>query len=224
MVRLTDQDQQTYDSIFRHPVSGNIEWHAILQLFKHLGEVTDEPNGKTKIVVNGHTLTLHTHGKDLELVAIQDVKHFLKASETLASVSHEKGDYLLVLDHSDAKVFSSAAENTAPTHIEPYDPHGWEKHVHDTHVTARRYTTALHHEFYENIALALRPAERILVFCAGKGSSQEFDHMLQDLNGEQFGVASRVVGVIDLDLSHMTEGQLLARARIAFEKHEPVLT
>ena len=223
MVRLTDQDQQTYDSIFRHPVSGNIEWHAILQLFKHLGEVTDEPNGKTKIVINGHTLTLHTHGKDLELVAIQDVKHFLKASETLASVSHEQGDYVLMLDHSDAKVFSSAAENSTPTHIEPYDPHGMDKHVHDTHEYARRYTTALHHEFYERIALALRPAEKILVFCAGNGSSQEFDHMLEDLNGEQFGVASRIVGVINLDLSHMTEGQVLARAREAFSKQEPVL-
>lgn len=224
MVRLTDQDQQTYDSIFRHPVSGNIEWHAVLQLFKHLGEVSEESNGKTKIVINGHTLTLHSHGKDLELVAIQDVKHFLKASETLASIANEQGDYVLILDHSDAKVFSSSAENATTTHIEPYDPHGWDKHVHDTHEYARRYTTALHHEFYEKIALALRPAEKILVFCAGKGSSQEFDDMLTDLNGEQFGVASRIVGVINLDLSHMTEGQVLARAREAFSKQEPVLT
>ena len=223
MVRLTDQDRQTYDAIFRHPVSGNIEWHAVMQLFKHLGEVTEEPNGKTKILINGHTLTLHTHGKDLELVAIQDIRHYLRASETLASISNEKGDFILVLDHAEARVYPSSEEDVEATHIEAYDPHGWDKHVHDKHVTARRYTTALHHEFYERIALALRPASRILVFCSGKGSSQEFDAMLADLKGEQFGVGSRVVSVIHVDTSHMTLGQILALARETFAKHVPVL-
>ncbi len=216
MEKLSHQDQQTYDAVFRHPVSGNIERHALLALFNHLGEVIDEPNGKVKITRNGQTMMLRNHSKDADREEIEDIRKFLAASEETEPLGLQTSDYLLVLDHTEAHIYRTEAANATLTHIEPYDPHGWDKHVHDSHVTARHYTTALHHEFYVKIANALEGAGRILVFGSGKGSSQEFDHMLEDLKNHHPDFEKRLIGTLDLDLSHMTEGEMLAKAREIF--------
>lgn len=213
MEKLSAQDQQTYDAIFRHPTSGNIEWHALLALLRHVVDVVDEPNGKIKILSRDQTLTLTVSGKDVDMEAVKDVRRFLKEFEKPADEPLVGPDYLLVLDHTEARIYRLDDTQAKLTHIEPYDPHGWDKHVHDAHVTARRYTSALHHEFYEKIANVLESAQRILVFGDGKGSSQEFEHMLEDLKRHHPDFEKRLVGTVDLDLSHMTEGELVAKAR-----------
>jgi hypothetical protein len=218
MEKLSVQDQHTYDAIFRHPTSGNIEWHALVALFNHIGEVIDEPNGKMKVICNGQTIVLHGKAKDATLEEIQDIRRFLKESGAHIEAPTDSGDFLLVLDHSEARIYRQGEGEAKPIHIEPYDPHGWDKHVHDTHEYAPPHTSALHHEFYEKIANTLKGAKRILVFGSGKGSSKECDQMFEDLKGHHSGLAEKVVGKENLDLSHMTEGEVLAKAREIFQK------
>ena len=224
MEKLSAQDQQTYDSVFRHPTSGNIEWTALIALLKHMGEVVDEPNGKVKVNRNGQTLMLHANGKDAALEQIQDIRRFLKQSDAPDGEQKEEGsDFLLVLNHSEARIYRTVDSEAKPIHIEPYDPHGWDKHVHNSKETARPHTSALHHEFYEKIANALNGEGRILVFGSGKGSSQECDQMFEDLKHKHSDIAKRVMGLENLDLSHMTENEMLAKARETFAKPAIVL-
>lgn len=216
MEKLSNQDQHTYDAIFRHPTSGNIEWHALMAMFNHLGEVVAEPNGKVKILLNGHALTLQQHGKDVARDTIKDIREFLKLSEASDAAVAGVSNFLLVLDHSEARVYRAEDSNAEPAHIEPYDPHGSDKHVRDPHENARPYTTRLHHEFYQRILEALQDADSVLVFTNGVGSGGEFEHMIADLKKHPESFVDRIVGVESLDLNHLTQGQILAEARKRF--------
>jgi len=216
MEKLSNQDQHTYDAMFRHPTSGNIEWHALMAMFNHIGEVIEEPNGKVKILRNGHTLTLHQRGKDVALDTIKDIREFLKLSGVPDDVPAGGSNFLLVLDFAGARVYRTEDSDAKPVHIEPYDPNGLAKHVHDTHEYARPHTTRLHHEFYERILEALKGAEAIFVFTDGAGSSEEFEHMIADLKNHPADFENRIVGQESFDLKHMTEGQILAEARKRF--------
>lgn len=216
METLSSQDQRTYDSLFRHPASGNIEWHAIKALLGHIGEVIDEPNGNIKFLLDTRALTLRTRTKDADQETIEAIRRFLKGAESHGESTSQTLNYLLVLDFAEARVYQSQAQDAERFRIEPYDPHGQDKHVHDKHEYARPHIPDLHHEFYQKIAEALKGAHQILIFGTGKGSSQEFDHMLEDLKRLHPEIESRVIGAVNLDLSHLTEGDILAKAREKF--------
>ena len=216
MVELTSHDQQTYDAVFRHPTSGNIEWRGVLALCRHLGEVVDEPNGKVKFFRNGHSVTLEPQGKDVDKDIVADLRKFLKSSDAHKISGNLPVQVLLVLDHAEARVYRSKAPDAQSIHIEPSDPRGWERHVHSHHVYARPPVSDPHKEYFEKITSALAGAEQVLVFGDGSGSSQESDHFLQDLHEHDPALAKNVVGVMKVDLSHMTEGEVLEKARELF--------
>ncbi|MDR3691789.1 MAG: hypothetical protein P4L46_20585 [Fimbriimonas sp.] len=213
MVELTGQDQHTYDAVFRHPTSGNIEWRGLLALFRHLGEVVDEPNGKLKFIRNGHAVTLDPQGKEADKDMVADIRKFLRTSETQSEIRQGAAKCLLVLDHAEARIYRTESPESKSIHIEPSDPHGWERHVHTHHVYARPSASGLHHEYFEKIANALAGAEEVLVLGDGSGSSRESDEFLQDLLKHDPNLAKRVIGVVKIDLNHMTEGEILAKAR-----------
>jgi hypothetical protein len=43
---LSSHHRDTIQKIFRHPVSGNIEWREVLSLLQYLGTTAEERNGK----------------------------------------------------------------------------------------------------------------------------------------------------------------------------------
>ena len=46
---LNHHHRVTLDKIFRHPLSGNLEWRQVLSLLAAVGTTTREPNGKVKV-------------------------------------------------------------------------------------------------------------------------------------------------------------------------------
>jgi len=48
---LHASSQRTYEQIFQHPITQNLERRDIRTLFKELGEVEDEHNGNMKVTV-----------------------------------------------------------------------------------------------------------------------------------------------------------------------------
>ena len=213
---LSGQDQQTYDAIFRHPTSGNIEWHSVLALVGHLGEVEDESNGKVKLTRNGQVLTLRPNGKDAGREEIADIRKFLQTSVSSVDNVDAYGDFLLVLVNAEARLYRSELVDSQAIHIEPYDPHGWDKHAHNPRENAPVPTSHMHHEFFEKVAAALKGARRILLFGDGKGSGLEFDRLVDDLNSHHRELAKLVIGSEAIDLSHMTDPEILALARQRF--------
>jgi predicted RNA-binding protein with PIN domain len=67
--------------------------------------------------------------------------------------------------------------------------------------------------FYEAIAKTLHGAEQILVFGSGTGASSAMEELLIELKHHHGDVAKRVVGSVVLNETHLTEDQLLAKAR-----------
>ena len=89
---LTGAHQRTFDRIFQHPISHNLEWRDVHALLGEIAEVTKEHNGSLKILRNGQTLLLHpTSKKDVtEMDEVMNLRHFLERSESLPEKT--KGD------------------------------------------------------------------------------------------------------------------------------------
>jgi hypothetical protein len=88
---LTGPHQRTFDRIFQHPISHNLEWRDVHALFEDIATVTKEHNGNLKVTRNGQTLVLHsTSNKDVtEMDEVMNLRHFLERSESAPIKSTE---------------------------------------------------------------------------------------------------------------------------------------
>jgi hypothetical protein len=89
---LTGPHQRTFDRIFQHPISHNLEWRDVHALLAEISDVTKEHNGSLKVTRNGQTLVLHpTSNKDVsEMDEVMTLRRFLERSEAVSVESNEK--------------------------------------------------------------------------------------------------------------------------------------
>ncbi len=89
---LTGSHLRTYERIFQHPISHNLEWRDVLALLGKLGHVVEEHNGSMKVTCNGQSLALHPTGaKDVtEMDDLMSLRHFLERSEAASTGTAEK--------------------------------------------------------------------------------------------------------------------------------------
>jgi hypothetical protein len=82
---LSGSHLRTYNTIFQHPISHNLEWRSVRALLEQLGQIVEEPNGHLKVTRNGQTLILHQpHTKDVaDDQDIMALRHFLEQSEAI---------------------------------------------------------------------------------------------------------------------------------------------
>ncbi len=80
---LSGSHLRTYERIFQHPISHNLEWRDVRALLGELCQTEEEPNGNVKLTRNGQTFVLRpTSEKDVsEMDEIMSLRHFLKRSE-----------------------------------------------------------------------------------------------------------------------------------------------
>jgi hypothetical protein len=75
---LNHHHRDTLEKIFRHPLSGNLEWRQVLSLLAAVGTTTQEPNGKVKVELGGETQVLQPpDDKDLDRQLIVDLRRML---------------------------------------------------------------------------------------------------------------------------------------------------
>jgi hypothetical protein len=75
---LTHHHRVTLEKIFRHPLSGNVEWRQVLSLLEAVGTTTQEPNGKVRVELGGETKILQPpDDKDLDRQLIVDLRRML---------------------------------------------------------------------------------------------------------------------------------------------------
>ena len=120
---------------------------------------------------------------------------------------------LVVIDHQEARVYCTELSGTVPVHITPYDPHGYGSHLHSADEWMEGKRLPDRKNFHEAIAKTLQGAELVLLFGSGATRSSAMEQLLADLKDHHLDVADRVVGSIVLDAPHLTEEQLLAKAR-----------
>lgn len=120
---------------------------------------------------------------------------------------------LVVIDHREARVYRTESHGSVPQQITADDPGGFGRHLHNVQDNSDGQRKPERKSFYEAVAKTLEGADQILVFGSGTGASSAMEELLAQLNRHHGEMAKRVVGSVVLDETHLTENQLLAKAR-----------
>ena len=217
---LNGRHQHTYEAIFRHPAAHNLEWHDVRSLLAVLAEVVEGHNGPLQGTRNGQMLALHAP-KHKDMARVEDllaIRHFLDQSdEAMIPPPSATGTHLLVvIDHHEAKIYSTEMHGAVPQRLVPFDPHGFDRHLRsDTEETDGKRKPE-RKSFYEAVAATLRGADQVLIFGHGTGESSAMEHLVAHLKHNHSNVARHIVGSVVTHGHHLTEGQLLAKAREFF--------
>ena len=218
---LKGKHLRTYETIFQHPISHNLQWHAVRALLKHLGQIAEEPNGNLKVIRNGQILVLRRpHTKDVvDSDAVMTLRHFLEQSETVPFEADEKdAHWLLLIDHREARIFRSKIHGAPPQQIRSHNPTEYFGRAHDSREVSRGKEKPEPNSFFEPVAEALKAAGQILIFGTGTGTSNEMDQFIAWLQIHHPVVAGRIIGSLVVDEHHLTNDQLLAKAREFYAK------
>ena len=214
--QLTGSHLRTYQTIFQHPISHNLEWRAVRGLLGKLCHIAEEPNGNLTVTRNGQTLVLHPpRTKDVadtdELMAL---RHFLERAENAPLETNGKDTHwLLVIDHREARIFRAELDGGIPQQILPHKPDDYFRHAHNSQDFSRGQEKPDPNSFFEPVAKALKAGGPILIFGGGTGTSSEMDQFIAWSKLHHPELAKRIIGSLVVDEHHLTEGQLLAKAR-----------
>jgi thiamine biosynthesis lipoprotein ApbE len=79
--RLNDHHRDTVVKILQHPTSHNVEWHAVISLLRHIGQVDERHDGKFKVTVGGETEVFEKpKHKDIDEQQVVDLRRMLTAA------------------------------------------------------------------------------------------------------------------------------------------------
>ena len=220
--QLTGSHRRTYKTIFQHPISHNLEWRAVYGLLEKLGSITEEPNGNLNATRNGHTLVLTPpRTKDVaEEDEIMALRHFLEESAPTATAATAAPEaelktthWLLVINHHEARIFRSEMHGSIPQQILPHEPDDFFRHAHNSRDFSRGQEKPDPNSFFEPLAKALHAPGQILVFGTGTGTSSEMEQFIAWSKLHHPELAKRIIGGLTVDEHHLSENQLLAKAR-----------
>lgn len=213
---LTGSHLRTYETIFQHPISHNLPWRDVHALLGEIGAIVEEPNGNFKATRNGQTLVLHPpRTKDVaEADEVMGLRHFIERSNTAQPGTGDQGmHWLLVIDHHEARIFRSEMHGTVPQRILPHAPEEYFRHAAHSKEVSRGKEKPDPNSFFEPVTKALQDAGQILVLGTGTGTSSEMDQFVAWSKHHHPELAQRIIGSLTVDESHLTEPQLLAKAR-----------
>ena len=219
--QLSGHHEKIYQRLFQHPMPHNLHWREVWSMFEAMADVEtiEDDKGALKVTRNGQTLLLHRPGHQdmVDAKELTRICHFLEQSGGPAPPSATVGTHLLVvIDHREARIYSTELHGSVPQRIAPYDPFGFGRHLHFDHEDANGQRTPERKSFYEAVAKTLRGAQQIVMLGTGKGASSAMEQLLADLKCHHHDLAMRIVGSTAVNEHHLTEDQLLAKARDLF--------
>jgi hypothetical protein len=219
--QLSGTHQKTYQHVFQHPMPHNLQWREVWSMLTALAgaDAVEDDRGNLKVKRNGQTLELrHPHDKDFaDKKELMRVRHFLERSETRVPVPAQAGTHLLVvIDHREARIYSAELHGSVPQRITPYDPFGFGRDLHYNQDDSNGQRKPEQKSFYEAVAGTLCQARQILMFGNGTGASSAMERLLAELKQRHPEIAKKVIGAKVVDEHHLTEDQLLAKAREMF--------
>jgi hypothetical protein len=219
--QLAGSHRTTYDAVFQHPVARNLTWIDVRSLLVSMADTVREDDDVLKVVRNGKTLVLHRpkrKGMD-DVAELMKVRHFLEHSKAVPEPAAPDGVHLLVvIDHRLARIYRTELHGSVPQQITPYDPTGSGRYLHNVDNESNGQRRPEPKSFYDAVAKSLEGAEMILVYGSGTGASSAMRQLLAELGKHHSGIAERVVGSFVVNEQHLTENQLLAKAREFYAK------
>ncbi len=213
---LNGSHLRTFEKIFTHPALHNLAWRDVLAMFTHLGATVEDTHARLRITLQGHILIL-PEPRTKEVAGVEDLmklRHFLEQSGTPPAIPFHAVEHLLVvINHHHARLFNTEMNGSVPQVIVPYEPQEYFRHAHDDRDFFSGKEKAAPGSFFEPVARALKDAHQVLIFGTGTGTSSEMDQFTTWLKKHHANLAERIVGTLTIDEHHLTEAQLLAKAR-----------
>ncbi len=78
---LSNHHRTTLRQILQHPVSHNIEWHAVLSLLEAIGSVAERHDGKLSVTVGPERIFIDPPPhKDIDAQMVIDLRRMLTAA------------------------------------------------------------------------------------------------------------------------------------------------
>ena len=216
--------QATHNAVFAHPISHSLQWLDVLAMLTSMTEVSEEQNGSVKFSRNGHTIVVHPpkHKENPDVDTVMRIRDFLTQSQSHSPAAAEPGQHILVvIDHREARIYGSNIEGSVPQRIVAHDHGGTHRYLHNVDNNANGQRKSDLKAFYEAVAKALTGSQQILIFGSATGTSSAMTHLLSELNAHHSEIARKVIGTVAVDASHMTEPQLLAKAREFYQHNSP---
>jgi hypothetical protein len=216
---LTGSALKTYEAINGDSPASSLTWNEVRVFFRQFAPVAERANGDLMVLRNGQTLLLHLALADelVELDQLRQIRDFLaRSAKPLPAAGAGDGDWLVVIDHREARVFHSVGTTVVTQLIAPPDPDDYFRHEHNSKDFSRGKERPDPNTFFKPIADALQGAGRIVVFGNGKGMSNEMEQFVSWLKRHSAAIAGRIVATRVVDEHHLTDSQLFALARACF--------
>ncbi len=79
---LSNHHRTTLRQVFQHPVSHNVEWHAVLSLLEAIGSVEERGDGRLLVTVGPEKgfLDRPAHQKDMDTQAVVNLRRLLSSA------------------------------------------------------------------------------------------------------------------------------------------------
>jgi hypothetical protein len=222
---------RTRDAVFQHPIARNLQWRDVRSMLAALSELTEEHGETVKFTRNNQTLTLHPpRRKDFDDVQeLMKIRHFLERTDAPSQVADTvdadpdaavvHGVHLLVvIDHRLARIYKTDLHGSVPARIVPYDAAGAGRHLHYVQDESNGQRRPELRSFYTAVAKTMERAEQILLFGSGTGASSAMEQLLAELDHHHKQLRQRVIASVVVDEQHLTEDQLLAKAREVYRE------
>ena len=217
---LTVAERRVLDRIFQHPLSHNLSWRDVIELFKAAGEVEHAHNGNLVLKLGADHLAFQTaQDKDLSANDVMALRHFLsRAGWTTGTtpaklLSPASAAIAIVIDHSGARIYELPLDDA---HHTPQETH----HLHHSidrkqHDVDREETFPADYRFFDAIAKNLSGDAPIVVVSHGKGQSNEGHHLRDYMEKHHRTIYDRIARVIVVDLPHSSVPKQIQLARDA---------
>lgn len=136
------------------------------------------------------------------------------ASHPHTATKERTANWLVVIDHHEARIYRSAMPGALPQQIRSQLPEGFLRPaLPGTKESARNRTRPDAHTFFEPVAGVLNGAGTILILGSGADTRREMDLFAGWLRQHRPALAGRIIATLSEDEPRLTEEELLARAR-----------
>lgn len=120
---------------------------------------------------------------------------------------------LVVVNQHEARIYGTELLGSVPMRITAFEPRALGRHVYDFQDDSFGQSKPDRRRFYSAVARSIAGAGQIVIFGTGIGASSALDQLLVELKLNYRDVARHIVGAVAVDERHLTEEQLLSRAR-----------
>ena len=216
---LTGPALQTYAAINGDSPATSLAWSEVRAFFRELTPVAERANGDLMVLRNGQTLLLHLALADeaVEAGQVLQLRELLvRSTIPLPANRPGDGDWMVVIDHREARIFHSIGNSVAKDSITPPAPHDYFRHEHNSKDFSRGKERPNPAVFLKPRVDAMHGAGRIVVFGNGKRMSNEVDQFIAWLKRHAASTAGRIVMTRVVDEYHLSDAQLFSLVRTRF--------